>query len=168
MNGQEARSHQGLPTLDVGRGEGHDSDHNWVLRCELRTGVEHRRQHTRSCVIAMLPSRISCQRMALDDVSVNNRFTNPWRFVMMHVLCRQQPEQCDRECGDDGRQAPGSRCNSGHDSPVCRPVCREVNAGWRFQSSALRSRNALRITDTELNVIAALAQIGLINHPVTG
>ena len=31
-----------------------------------------------------------------------------------------------------------------------------------------RSRSALAITDTELNVIAALAQIGLISMPMNG
>jgi hypothetical protein len=33
---------------------------------------------------------------------------------------------------------------------------------------ARRKRSALPITDTELNVIAALAQIGLISAPVNG
>ena len=31
-----------------------------------------------------------------------------------------------------------------------------------------RKRSAFRMTETELNVMAALAQIGLINHPVNG
>ena len=36
------------------------------------------------------------------------------------------------------------------------------------QSCTRRNRNAFRITDTELNVIAALAQIGLISTPIIG
>ena len=35
-------------------------------------------------------------------------------------------------------------------------------------SSTRRSRSAFTITDTELNVMAALAQIGLISVPVNG
>ncbi len=36
------------------------------------------------------------------------------------------------------------------------------------QTSARRSRSALPITETELNVIAALASIGLSSQPKTG
>ena len=45
---------------------------------------------------------------------------------------------------------------------------REGSGNSRSYSLVCRSRSALAITDTELNVIAALAQIGLISSPANG
>ena len=47
-----------------------------------------------------------------------------------------------------------------------RIVTRRLSASlFRVLSDAVRSRSAFAITDTELRVIAALAQIGLISTP---
>ena len=43
-----------------------------------------------------------------------------------------------------------------------------VASGGCGQSASRRSRSALAMTDTELNVIAALAMIGLSSKPNTG
>ena len=51
---------------------------------------------------------------------------------------------------------------------ILRPTGAARMTAVIFHSSARRSRRAFRITDTELKVIAALAQIGLIRIPVTG
>jgi len=108
VNGQEASSHQGLSTLDGWRGDDHDGDHDGLLRRELRIGSHRGRQHANTCVIVMIESCASGRRMGLDDVSVSDRFTDPALLRRVDVFGRQQPEQCDRECGDDRRQAPGS------------------------------------------------------------
>ena len=45
--------------------------------------------------------------------------------------------------------------------------CRSLLVPWN-QSSTYRRRSAFTITDTELNVMAALAQIGLTSSPRKG
>ena len=48
---------------------------------------------------------------------------------------------------------------------MARVPCRDTE---RTYNSICRSRSAFEMTDTELNVIAALAIIGLSNNPVNG
>ena len=50
-----------------------------------------------------------------------------------------------------------------------RVACPMSTGNWQLvHSPALRSLKAFAITDTELNVIAALAQIGLTSRPTNG
>jgi hypothetical protein len=75
-----------------------------------------------------------------------------WLYSVVAVGTRSS----SRSVSDGGWSHSPRHC---HGDPDC---------GDQRQSCAFRRRSAFRITDTELNVIAALAQMGLMSRPITG
>ena len=67
-----------------------------------------------------------------------------------------------RQCGKDEQYHGSGRMSPAHGASIPRVFAPESH------SDARRRRNALPMTETELNVIAALAIIGLSNTPSTG
>ena len=59
-------------------------------------------------------------------------------------------------------------CGNINSGPAAPPPRHNDTIGSKVQSGSFRSRRALAITDNELIVIAALAQMGLISQPAIG
>ena len=89
-------------------------------------------------------------------------------MVVRRRLGRSRADE--RTHGAAQRQAGEDRKENETDS-AARPIhILSIHVFWRsrFHSLTRRSRNAFPITDTELNVIAALAIVGLSSRPKNG
>ena len=106
---------------------------------------------------------------ARDSVYVSNRGEHPVVVFdrdgnLLRTSVRDSSASA-RRLGSEPRTGPPPSAISS-ESPTAT-VFPTVRLGTAY-SSTRRSRNALPMTDTELNVIAALAIIGLRRSPVTG
>jgi hypothetical protein len=75
--------------------------------------------------------------------------------------CRSRRMMLVAHAGEIAERADDRRTDQGHKQKGCRTP-------HHHQSTTLRNRSAFAITETELNVMAALAIIGLSSHPNTG
>ena len=86
----------------------------------------------------------------------------------MHVMARMQMAALGRAAPLAGKRRHWSAAKQQHDHTSDGPQEPSHRLSVYAYSAARRSLSAFPMTDTELNVIAALAQMGLINRPKTG
>lgn len=87
--------------------------------------------------------------------------------VGMHVEERNREHPHPNPHQHHQAEWTGPRCFASHHEPTVSPLRIQGQSLFRY-SSTLRNRSAFEMTDTELKVIAALANIGLSSMPMKG
>jgi hypothetical protein len=115
-------------------------------------------------LVAQIPSSLSRQATLQAEERVNTR--SIWlrlhpEVSAGHGLPPDQPPLKRRRSAEALAKAEGGS----HELVIPEATSRQFDSAY---NSARRSLSALAMTDTELSVMAALAQIGLINTPRNG